>query len=187
MASALETARYFIHLAAAQSEPDFLTPLRLQKLLYYAQGWSLAMRGQPLFKEPLLAGKHGPVERTVYQAFREHRLKPIPPSKAKGPIDLLDDEKRFIRYVWEFYKDFSPNTLREMTHRESPWISARMIPVPGSGRSGVIALKSLEEFFRDRLESELSHKDRDALAQAIQEYQSGKDFPLETMLAEFNV
>src|SRR5262249_50830431 len=49
VAQAIDVARYLIQLAAAEDEPELLSHLRLQKLLYYVQGWSLAQRRAPMF------------------------------------------------------------------------------------------------------------------------------------------
>src|SRR5688572_9971276 len=59
-ASALDVARYLIQLAAAEDEPEELSHLRLQKLLYYVQGWSLAQRGEAMFPDRIEAWAHGP-------------------------------------------------------------------------------------------------------------------------------
>lgn len=61
MASAYEVAQHLIRLAEFEEEPDYLTHLRLQKLLYYVQAWSMAMRSRPMFPERIEAWGHGPV------------------------------------------------------------------------------------------------------------------------------
>ena len=64
--SAVDVARYLVLLASTESdgpaqEADCLTNLRLQKLLYYVQGWSLGERGRPMFREEIQAWRYGPV------------------------------------------------------------------------------------------------------------------------------
>lgn len=127
MAGAFEVARYLVCLAANEEEPDFLTPLRLQKLLYYAQAWSLAEHGRPLFPESIEAWANGPVVREIWDRFRDLGRKPILPEDvdADGAIGLDDEDRGFVAAVWESYKGYSAWSLREMTHQESPWVDAR--------------------------------------------------------------
>src|SRR5438552_2691079 len=69
MASYLDVARYFVQLAGEGEDGDPLTPMRLHKLLYYAQGWALAVLGKPLFTGRFEAWVHGPVLRDLYPQF----------------------------------------------------------------------------------------------------------------------
>src|SRR6478735_8493369 len=88
---ALDVARWFV--AWAAEEDADLSNLKLQKLLYYAQGWHLALRGEPLFREDLQAWSHGPVVPSVYRAFRDF-----------GSGDILLDQPEFD---WD---DYDPTT-----------------------------------------------------------------------------
>ena len=56
-----------VDMSAAPDESVLVSPLRLQKLLYYCQGWSLALLGRPLFRQPIEAWMNGPVVKDVYQ------------------------------------------------------------------------------------------------------------------------
>ena len=76
MNTALETANYFLSLAAEHD--DELDQLKLQKLCYYAQGYNLAMRGEPLFDEPIEAWEKGPVVRDLRRHFGSYDAHPIP-------------------------------------------------------------------------------------------------------------
>ena len=69
MPSAVDVARYFL----AQSDDDagdIISNLKLQKLLYYAQGVTLALTGKPLFSDPIEAWQHGPVVPSVYRLYK---------------------------------------------------------------------------------------------------------------------
>jgi uncharacterized phage-associated protein len=125
MASALDVARYLVDLAAAESEPDYLSHLRLQKLLYYVQGWSLALRHKPMFSSRIEAWAHGPVVRDLYPKFAGHGMKSLTPEDVGEAKSLTKEDRRFIAEVWEVYKDYSATSLRNMTHNEPPWIDAR--------------------------------------------------------------
>ena len=69
MAAAMDVARQFVRLAWEDEEPEGLTHLRLQKLLYYAQGWHLAAFGLALFAGHIEAWNTAPLSKQVYPAF----------------------------------------------------------------------------------------------------------------------
>jgi uncharacterized phage-associated protein len=147
MAKAIEVAKYLVYLAASEEEPDYLSHLRLQKLLYYVQGWSLALRKKPMFKERIEAWAHGPVVRDVYSALSEFGDKPILLNAIGMPQNLTEEELAFIQSVWESYKQFSASSLRGMTHRESPWLDARKGLSPEERSENEITREVMKEFF----------------------------------------
>jgi uncharacterized phage-associated protein len=78
MLSAKDVAEYFVYLVDEESG-DNITNLKVQKLLYYAQGFHLAMRrGERLFSESIVAWKHGPVVIPVYSQYKGLGWQPIP-------------------------------------------------------------------------------------------------------------
>src|SRR5579884_184206 len=124
-APAMAVAKYLVYLASCEDEPDFLSHLRLQKLLYYVQGWSLALRNKPMFNDRIEAWAHGPVVRNVYAALADYGAKPILLDTIGMPEGLTEEEMTFIQSVWESYKRYSAISLREMTHKEEPWLDTR--------------------------------------------------------------
>lgn len=119
MSKAEATARYLIHLA--RTEPEPLTHLRLQKLLYYVQGYALALLNRPLFEDAIEAWRHGPVVRSVYHVFADYEDAPLPAREGCELVHLNDEEKDFVQSVWEEHKRYSASALREKTHNEEPW------------------------------------------------------------------
>jgi uncharacterized phage-associated protein len=145
--SAVEVAKYFLQLAASEDEPEYLTHMRLQKLLYYAQGWSLAMRDRPMFPERIEAWAHGPVVKKVYPMFASFGDAPIPFDKVGAPEKLTREDKEFIASVWEAYKVYSATSLRNMTHNEAPWKDARNGCAPADRCSNEITHDAMKRFF----------------------------------------
>lgn len=143
--SALDVAHCLIVLAAAEPEPERLTNLRLQKLLYYVQGWSLAHRGRPMFSDEIQAWKYGPVVPTVYRRLQSNNDKPISPRGIKCEMSKLD--VAFVASVWEDYKTYSAVGLLRMTHKEAPWIDARPGLPEDANSSARITQKSMRAFF----------------------------------------
>eukprot|EP01035_Chromulina_nebulosa_P003721 gene3721-5070_t len=100
------------------------------KLLYYVQAWHLAFYLKPLFKSSFQAWIHGPVNRTIFDRFKDTKslYSDIFLSDVKTPIDqieLTEDAKGHINNVLETYAVFTSTQLEEMTHNEDPWINAR--------------------------------------------------------------
>jgi uncharacterized phage-associated protein len=101
---------------------DFLSNLKIQKLLYYVQGLHLALYDKPLFDEPIVAWQYGPVVESVYQAFKKHNgAIPIPENINNNY--LTEEELDLVKEVYDVFGQFSATKLVEMTHSESPWRS----------------------------------------------------------------
>lgn len=120
----LDIANYFIIRANEKAEND-LTNLKLQKILYFAQGTYLGKMGAntPLFAEPIEAWKLGPVVRDVYNTFSVCGASPItlldiPDSSATLPVAIQNE----LSKIWDEYGKFSASYLVDLTHKQSPWL-----------------------------------------------------------------
>jgi uncharacterized phage-associated protein len=114
-------ADYFIRFSHEVGDP--ITNLKLQKLVYYAQAWHLALHGRPLLAERFQAWVHGPVCPPLYQRFRHYGWNPI--SEDVAVPTLPDGVEEHLREVMEAYGGFSAWDLERLTHAEEPWIRAR--------------------------------------------------------------
>lgn len=136
----------------AKSSPelgDFISNLKLQKLIYYAAGVMAAVRqdvNDPLFADPIEAWTHGPVVPTQYRRFSEFGSGPIPNVEgfdfdAFKPVDLqvLDD-------VYSLYGQYSAWKLRNMTHEEAPWLASY------DQQDNTISLRQLIDFFVEEID-----------------------------------
>lgn len=103
---------------------DSITHLKLQKMLYYAQAWSLVIIEKPLFNDEFEAWSHGPVLPNIYEKYKEHGYDTIPICDCND--NIIDS--RIINLLLEvksIYGEMSAKSLEELTHHESPWIIAR--------------------------------------------------------------
>lgn len=146
-ATAQDVARYFLHLAAHGREPVPLTQMHLHKLLYYAQGWSLATRGRPLFAEPIEAWQHGPVVASLYATFKPYGRDAIDTKESAEPDILSAPDRAFLASVWSMYRRYSAIELRRRTHAEPPWKEARAGIAPDVPSKQTIPTTSLRAFF----------------------------------------
>ena len=106
-----------------------VTPLMLQKLLYFTQGIHFALYVGPIFSEDCRAWVHGPVYHEVYDLFRDFKYNPIDDARfalLEGIADALtDDEKRSVELVVNTFGMYSGKVLELITHNEEPWKEAR--------------------------------------------------------------
>lgn len=143
MPTALEAARYIVK--RFQDRGDLITNLKLQKLLYYVQGWHLGLYGRRAFDGQFMAWVHGPVNYDVYNQFREHRWSPILVDVGKVTLDC--DISKHIDDVLEVYGGDSAWELERRTHSEAPWIRARGGLPPDAECRNVISDDDMLEFF----------------------------------------
>ncbi len=121
-----------------------LTAMKLQKLVYYSQAWSLAVNGRPLFPERVRAWANGPV---VYELFDRHRRQFVVSHWEGDPEALAPSDRPLIDRVVATYGVLSGDRLSELTHAEVPWREARAgIPV-GSPSSREISHVVMRTFF----------------------------------------
>ncbi len=116
-------------IACIFEELEEVTPLMLQKLLYFIQGIYSALYGRPLFEEDCRAWVHGPVYPEVYTLFRDFKYNPIDDVRfglLKGTDDVLTEEERdVIDRVVNTFGIYGGKVLERITHNEGPWKSAR--------------------------------------------------------------
>ncbi len=110
-------------------ELEEVTPLTLQKLLYFIQGVYSALNKRPLFPENCRAWVHGPVFPEVYNLFRDFKYNPIEDARFalfSGTEDALTaDEKKVVDLVINTFGMYSGKVLEKITHNEKPWKDAR--------------------------------------------------------------
>jgi uncharacterized phage-associated protein len=119
---AFDVAKWFIN-ATDREAGDDITHLKVQKLIYYAQGWALAYFDAPLFGENIEAWAHGPVAPSVWEQLKRYQWASIPVQKITRKIN--PKHASLLNAVNDKYGIFSAKKLEAMTHAESPWIKAR--------------------------------------------------------------
>jgi len=138
MPTAHDVALYFVSLVDEEAG-DSISNLKLQKLLYYAQGFNLAFYGNPLFSESIKAWMHGPVVPQVYHEYKDFGSGPI----AVAPVNLddySDQVRSLLDDVYTVYGQFTASKLRDLTHGEPPW--------KNTPQSETIPLSLMKDFFK---------------------------------------
>lgn len=106
-----------------------VTPLMLQKLLYFVQGVSFTLNRKPMFPENCQAWIHGPVYPEVYYMFNDFKYNPIEDARfaiLDGSVGrLTEKECRVIDLVVNTFGEYGGKVLERITHEEEPWKLAR--------------------------------------------------------------
>ncbi len=121
MANVNDVAKYFLFLVDPEAG-DLISNLKLQKLIYYSQGFHLAMHNTPLFDDDVLAWDHGPVVESVYHSYKHFGSNAIQTPDGFDDSVLTETEKSLLKEVYEVFGQFSAWKLRNMTHSERPWL-----------------------------------------------------------------
>ena len=114
---------------------EYITPLKLQKLLYYIQGMSLRIYGEPAFKEEIRAWKYGPVVEQIYKKYNGRN----PISTTKTNYQISDGLKQIIELVVSSYGKIEAESLINLTHEEDPWVNTEQLCI--------ISNDSIKEYF----------------------------------------
>ena len=149
MPLAMDVAKWFLG-KIDRDAGDSITHLKLQKLVYYAQAWSLALRGEPLFAEDFKAWAHGPVASSIYMAYRDHGWSALPVPDDVPEFD--EDTEEFLSEILEVYGEYSAKALEDMTHNEDPWVNARGDLPPEARSNAVISKDEMASYYHELYE-----------------------------------
>ena len=139
MVTAHDVAAYILHKCGN------MTAMKLQKLVYYAQSWSLVWEDRSLFDSSIEAWANGPVSPELYSC---HRGKFNVANWPQGnPENLQPSDTETIDSVLGYYGDKTSQWLSDLTHREQPWIDARKGIPPGERSHAVITQGSMAEYY----------------------------------------
>lgn len=131
------------------SEGKPINQMWLQKLVYIANGWNLAINDAPLFDDRIEAWDGGPVVRTIWNHLRDlgRNTKDRYLGNKDGipyQAELSDSERDVISHVWKRYGQYSGNELSQLTHQEgTPWSNAYF----GRGRNSSLDQNDIKQHF----------------------------------------
>ena len=127
-----------------------ITPLALQKILYYIQGFSTYFFDRPIFNDNAEAWVHGPVYREIYDRFSYYRYNPISKNEFESynEIDSLNaKEIKLIDSVINNFGVYSGKTLEKMTHTTIPWEEGRKELREEEYSSNIIDIDTMKDYF----------------------------------------
>ena len=122
MCKAIDVANFFLRSPEYDDEGNAISNMKLQKLLYFAQGHALAVLGKPLFDDDFEAWEHGPVIPSLYRSYKQFGGNQIPPPPSVDMSRFSQEEKDLLEDVWDTYGIYSAWGLRNLSHSTKPWI-----------------------------------------------------------------
>lgn len=143
--TAQEIAEWFLNKNRIQmnfEDSEYITNLKLQKLLYYAQGYYMALKNKPLFNEDFEAWEHGPVIRKIYNEYKSNGSKGIEYNEDFN-VAIDKETERILEKIYEEYGQYTAWKLRNMTHEESPWKKTK--------RNEVISKEKIMDYFKSKV------------------------------------
>ncbi len=140
MANIFDVAKYILE------KKGTMSTMKLQKLCYYAQAWSLVWDDKPLFDEEFEAWANGPVCKKLFLKTKGH-YSVSADNETGGSGDLTDDEIDTINQVLKYYGDHSAQWLSQLTHMEDPWNEARKDIPNGVGCNQIITKESMAIYY----------------------------------------
>lgn len=139
----IDIANKILAKASSSEVEDLICNLKLQKMLYYMQGFHLAYFEKPLFDDEIEAWMYGPVVPKVYEAFKSNGNAGI---QFQGDlVKLTDKEEVLFNEVYRVYGAYSAVGLMNLTHSEMPWKSTP------TGVGSVIDKEKMMAYFKKRL------------------------------------
>lgn len=143
MCDCFKTAEYFLRLQTGDAG-DSISNMKLQKLLYYAQGFALAILGKPLFEDDFEKWAYGPVLPVVYNKYKAFGSEAIPRPEGASLQDYTDDERKLLDEVYYTFGQYSAWALSEMSHATAPWRDAEL--------GKIISKDSMKTYFATQVE-----------------------------------
>lgn len=140
MSSSKDVAQYILEKMGP------ISAIKLQKLVYYSQAWSLVWDAKPIFKDRIEAWANGPVAPDLFYAHQgQFIVTPTPPIGDSNTLD--EDARETIDVIIRDYGGESPQWLVELTHLEEPWKNARGNYRPGERCNNEITHGAMAEYY----------------------------------------
>lgn len=140
----LEVAKAFLTI-------ESMTPKKLQKLCYYAQGWYAGLTKKKLFDNDIEAWIHGPVCPKLYERYKGYGYNNI--EKINENIEN-EELKGIVEQIYRIYGKLDGDELEELTHKETPWKNAREGIESWIPSNEKIKFSDMEEFFENKFKEE---------------------------------
>ena len=149
--TAKQIAKWFIDRASKSTAfgGEFLTQLKLQKLMYYAKGFYYVLENQPLFKDKIVSQKLGPVVPALVPSIKPFGYDTIKSCFENEP-DIKDEKiLKFLEFVFDKVGQFAARKLVDLTHAETPWQNTKI------GKE--ITPEAISNFFKENYIHNFNH------------------------------
>jgi uncharacterized phage-associated protein len=141
MSTCFDVAKYILE------KKELLPAIKLQKLIYYSQAWSLVWDDSPLFLNRIEAWINGPVVVDLYEMHKGKYSISCEDVSEGDAKQLSENQKDTINHVLEYYGDKSSKWLSDLTHLEDPWKNARKGLLPQYRGNNEISHAAMAEYY----------------------------------------
>lgn len=145
--SIFDVANYFINSNYDPSSESFITPLKLQKLCYYTQAYSMSTYRQPMIDGNFEAWVHGPVYPLLYDKYKDYGMNAIEPEEEFDKSRFSNNQIKVLEYVQREYGIYDGKYLEYVTHQETPWKNARKGYASNERCNVVIKLEDMQRCY----------------------------------------
>jgi uncharacterized phage-associated protein len=148
MLNCSEVANYFLSLINEDDE-DTISNMQLQKLVYFSQGFYLALYDEPLFEEPIEAWTYGPVVPSLYHDYKNYQGRSLPKPE-NICLEIYEDKIReLLDEIYVVYGQYSAWKLSEITHQHPTWKNHYL-----NTNDKTIPKQELQRFFKTLIEKD---------------------------------
>ena len=141
MCTVFDVAAYIL------KKTGMITHLKLQKLVYYSQAWSLIWDEKPLFSEKIEAWANGPVIPKLYEKLRQKYGVNKSILGCGNPDKLSKKRQKTVDAIIDYYGKRDSQYLSDLTHMEDPWKNARAGLAPGERGNREITLAAMADYY----------------------------------------
>jgi uncharacterized phage-associated protein len=145
MYKASTIAKYFIWKSKKANKK--ITNKKLQKLLYYAQVWSIVIKKERLFDDKIEAWIHGPAINKIYEEYKKFGYRDIDIQISDDDINEELKNNGLLDEVWKVYGKFDAEYLEKLTHSEAPWQNARENLDSSEPSSNEIKIDDIKQYY----------------------------------------
>ncbi len=160
----LQVANYFLNKMEPESG-ESITPLKVQKIVYFCQSWQLSLFKRVLFNEDFQAWQHGPVIPDMYMYFKNLNFNSNDslPKVNDFDINIFDEEERSVlEMVWQVYGKYDGKFLEKLSHMDEPWRMAWEKREDNNKGTVVITKESMQKYYtnlKEKLDFDLHSVD----------------------------
>ena len=141
MADVFDVAKYIL------DHRGRMTTMKLQKLVYYCQAWSLGWDDEPLFEQDFEAWANGPVCPELFEIHQGKFAVNATLFEGRASYPFKNNELETMDAVLDYYGDKEPQWLSELTHKEDPWRLARAEVPEGEASHNIISKESMQTYY----------------------------------------
>lgn len=125
---------------------EWISPLKLQKILYFAQAVFLSIKSSPLFEDEILAWKYWPVIESIYRTFKSNWSTPLKKEDILNEEfkSIIEEDKKLLDEIYKEFWKYSAWELVDITHNHKPWKESFE-----DWKNNIISKDNIKEYYKN--------------------------------------